>query len=255
MEHASWPILLLFALFAAFVLAMISRARRGVPIFLRRIAGLEVIDDAIGRATEQDRPIMFNPGLDDLGVQLFCSMAVMGYIVRKAARLSMPVYVPISKPLSYAIAEEYWKDAYAAVHREGTFAVEDCIRYLSGDQNAFGMSTAGWIKRDRVGANFLFGGYGFEAMIIAEAGQQAGAIQVACTHSFFQVPFFVVACDYTVFGEEFYAAGAYFSRDPVLTGSLAGQDLCKLVILLIILAGIVSVTVFQADWLSLLLTW
>ncbi|MCX7847738.1 MAG: hypothetical protein N2595_06905 [bacterium] len=255
MEHATLPILVLFGLFALFVLALIARARRGRPVFLRRIAGLEVIDDAIGRATEQDRPIMFNPGLDDLGVQLFCSMAVMGYVVRKAARLSMPVYVPIARPLSYAIAEEYWKDGYAAMQREGSFAVEECIRYLSGDQNAFGMATAGWIKRERVGANFLFGGYGFEAMIIAEAGQQAGAIQVACTHSFFQVPFFVVTCDYTVFGEEFYAAGAYFSRDPVLTGTLAGQDYCKLVILVLILVGVVGVTLLQQDWVGLVLMW
>lgn len=255
MEHATLPVLILFALFAAFLLLMIGRARRGRPVFLRRISGLEVIDEAIGRAAEEDRPIMFNPGLDDLGVQLFCSMAVMGYIVRKAAQVSMPVHVPIAKPLSYAIAEEYWKDAYAAVEGEVGFAVEECIRYLSGDQNAFGMATAGWIKRERIGANFLFGSYGFEAMIIAEAGQQAGAMQVACTHSFFQVPFFVVTCDYTVFGEEFYAAGAYFSRDPVLTGSLAGQDYCKLVLLMLILVGVLAVTVLQHDWISLILLW
>jgi len=126
---------------------------------------------------------------------------------------------------------------------------------LSGDQNAFGMSCAGWIKRERIGANFLFGSYGFEAMIIAEAGQQAGAIQVACTPTFFQVPFFIVTCDYTVFGEEFYAAGAYFSHDPVLTGSLAGQDWCKLVVLGLIVAGILVFTLTQQNLLAHLLLW
>jgi hypothetical protein len=253
MEHASGPVLLFFALFAAFILLNIERARRGARIFLRRIAGLEVIDDAIGRATEQDRPIMFNAGLDDLSVNLFCSLSVLGYIARRAAKLSMPVYLPISKPLAYAIAEEYWRDGYEAMGRGGLFAVEDSIRYLSGDQNAFGMACAGWIKRDHIGANFLFGSYGFEAMIIAEAGQQAGAIQVACTPSFFQVPFFIVTCDYTVFGEEFYAAGAYFSHDPVLIGSLAGQDWCKLAALALIVVGIALFTLLQQNILAALL--
>jgi len=255
MEHASAPVIILFVLFAAFILLQIHRARHGAHIFLRRIAGLEVIDDAIGRATEQDRPIMFNPGRDDLSVNLFCSLSVLGYVTRKAAKLNMPVNVPVSMPLAYAMAEEYWKDAYDAMGRGGMFAVEDNIRYLSGDQNAFGMSCAGWIKRERIGANLLFGSYGFEAMIIAEAGQQAGAIQVACTPTFFQVPFFIVTCDYTVFGEEFYAAGAYFSHDPVLTGSLAGQDWCKLVVLGLIVAGILVFTLTQQNLLANLLLW
>jgi hypothetical protein len=112
---------------------------------------------------------------------------------------------------------------------------------------------AGWIKRERVGANFLIGVYGFESLVIAEAGQQAGAVQIACTPSFFQVPFFLVSCDYTVFGEEYYAAGAYFSRDPVLTGSLVAQDWAKLALLILIVAGVILLTFFQTNWLSALL--
>ena len=255
MGHATLPILILLGLFSAFILIQIFRARGGKKIFLRRIAGLEVIDDAIGRATEQDRPIMFNPGLDDLGVYLFCSLSVMGHVVKKAAKLSMPVHVPIFAPLAYAMAEEYWKDGYAAVGQEGLFPVDECIRYMSNNQAAYGAGISGWIRRENIGANFIFGTYGFEAMVIAEAGQQSGAMQVACTPSFYQVPFFIVACDYTVFGEEFFAAGAYFSKDPVLTGSLAGQDLTKLVLLVLILLGSACITLFQQDWMTLVLTW
>jgi hypothetical protein len=255
MEHATFPIIILLVLFSAFILYQIFRARRGKPVFLRRIAGLEVIDDAVGRATEQDRPIMFNPGFDGLSINLFCSLAVMGHIVRKASKLYMPVFVPIAQPLAYAMAEEYWKDGYAMSDREGIFQVDECIRYMSNNQSAMGAGIAGWIKREHVGANFLFGTYGFEAMFIAEAGQQAGAIQVACTPSFYQVPFFVVSCDYTVFGEEFFAAGAYFGKDPVLTGSLVGQDWAKLVLLILILLGTLILTLVQQDLLRLMLSW
>jgi len=255
MEHATLPILILFFLFAAFILSQILRAKRGAVINLRRIAGLEVVEDAVGRATEQDRPIMFNPGFQGLSVELFCSLAVMNHVVKKAAKLSMPVYVPIADPLAYAMAEEFWKDGYAAANAEGMFPPEECIRYLSNNQSAYAAGIAGWMKRDNVGAQFLFGTYGYEAMILAEAGQQAGAIQVACTVSFYQVPFFIVSCDYTVFGEEFYAAGAYFSKDPVLTGSLVGQDWSKLVVLLLILIGCLLYTLLNQDVLKLLISW
>jgi hypothetical protein len=89
--------------------------------------------------------------------------------------------------------------------------------------------------------------------VLAEAGQQTGAVQIACTPSIYQVPFFMVSCDYTVFGEEFYAAGAYFSRDPVLTGSLVGQDWAKMLLLVIMLIGILCFTIFQQDWITPLL--
>ncbi len=253
MEHATLPILVLLVLFSAFILYNIRRVREGRDIFLRRIAGLEVIDEVIGQAAEQDRPILFNPGMQGLGVDLFCSLAVMGYVVRRAGKLSMQVNVPVSDPLAYAMAEEYWKDGYAAVGKEGLFPVEDHLRYMTDNQSAYAAGVAGWIKRDNVAASFLFGNYGYEALVLAEAGQQTGAVQIACTPSFFQVPFFMVSCDYTVFGEEFYAAGAYFSRDPVLTGSLVGQDWAKLLLLIVIVLGILSLTIFQQDWITSLL--
>lgn len=253
MEHATGLIVILLVLFAAFVFYNIHRVRKGREVYLRRISGLEVIDDVIGQATEQDRPIMFNSGMQTIGVDLFCSLAVMSYVVQRAGKLSMPVMSPVADPLAYAMAEEYWKDGYAATGKEGLFPVEDHLRYMTDNQSAYAAGVAGWIKRDRVAASFLFGNYGYEALILAETGQQVGAVQIACTPSIFQVPFFLVSCDYTVFGEEFYAAGAYFGRDPVLTGSLVGQDWFKLLLLVLIVIGIVLSTVFQQDILASLL--
>ena len=38
----------------------------GIPLKLRKIAGLEAVDEAVGRATEMGRPIMFVPGILDM---------------------------------------------------------------------------------------------------------------------------------------------------------------------------------------------
>jgi len=53
------------------------------------------------------------------------------------------------------------------------------------------------------------------------------------------LPFFVAACDYTLIGEELFAASAYLSHEPRLLGSLKGQDLGKMVIILALIAGFV----------------
>ena len=61
-----------------------------------------------------------------------------------------------------------------------------------------------------------------------------------------QIPFFVVACDYTLIGEELYAASAYLGREPILLGTLKAQDYTKAIFLILmgigVLAGILNFT-------------
>ncbi len=54
-----------------------------------------------------------------------------------------------------------------------------------------------------------------------------------------QLPFFIAACDYTLMGEELYAASAYLSKEPLMLGSLKGQDLIKIVLVGCIVIGVI----------------
>jgi hypothetical protein len=47
----------------------------------------------------------------------------------------------------------------------------------------------------------------------------------------------VTTCDYTLIGEELYAASAYLSREPVLVGTLRGQDFGKALIMAVLVLG------------------
>ena len=62
-----------------------------------------------------------------------------------------------------------------------------------------------------------------------------------------QIPFFITTCDFTVIGEEVFAAGAYLSRDPVQRGSLRGQDIAKMLLLLFVVIGILTTTFDPLD--------
>ena len=92
-----------------------------------------------------------------------------------------------------------------------------------------------------------------ESLLLAETGSTTGAIQIAGTDAYTQLPFFVTTCDYTLMGEELYAASAYLSREPRLLGSLKGQDVGKLVLILGILLGTLLATA-QMPFLTHLFT-
>tara|TARA_X000001036_G_C20221938_1_gene620172 strand:- start:312 stop:629 length:318 start_codon:yes stop_codon:yes gene_type:complete len=77
-----------------------------------------------------------------------------------------------------------------------------------------------------------------ESLILAETGNSIGAIQIAGTASPTQIPFFVTSCDYTLIGEEFFAASAYLSEKPELVGGVKGQDMIKLIIISLIVGGV-----------------
>ena len=76
-----------------------------------------------------------------------------------------------------------------------------------------------------------------ESLLLAEVGATTGAIQIAGTDIEHQLPFFFTACDYTLIGEELYAAGAYLSKDPMLLSALKVQDFGKLMVMVSVLAG------------------
>jgi hypothetical protein len=110
---------------------------------------------------------------------------------------------------------------------------------MTTDQFGYVAGVDGIMMRDRPAANFYLGAFYAESLIFAETGYTTGAIQIAGTAEVDQLPFFVVACDYTLIGEELYAAGATLSDDPVQIGSIRGQDIAKAIFIIMIIVGVI----------------
>jgi hypothetical protein len=91
--------------------------------------------------------------------------------------------------------------------------------------------------REKPAANVYMGMFYAESLLLAETGFLHGAIQVAGTARFEQIPFFVVACDYTIMGEEYFAVTAYLTREPSLLGSIRAGDVVKYAALVLIVIG------------------
>jgi hypothetical protein len=229
---------------------MIFLARRGKTLYIRKIAGLSAIDEAVGRATEMGRPILFSPGLDTLSIQTLQALSILRHVTKIAAKYRSRVIVPTADSVVNTIAEEISREAYASEGVPEQFNQDD-VRFLSDNQFAYAAGAVGILNRERVASNLMFGYFAAESLILAETGHQVGAVQVAGTTQIEQIPFFITTCDYTIIGDEFYAASAYLSREPTLLGSLVGQDLAKGVILLIIGAGITTATLLAVLQLAL----
>jgi len=230
---------------AAFILLYISKARAGQKLFIRRIAGLEAVQEAVGRATEMGKPVLFVPGIADIDdIQTIASVTILGRVATMIAEYDAELLVPCSRSLVMATAQEVVKEAYLEAGRPDAYKREN-IRYLTDDQFGYVAGVDGIMVREKPAANFYLGTFYAESLILAETGHSIGAIQIAGTAMPSQLPFFIAACDYTLIGEELFAASAYLSREPRLLGSLLGQDWGKVLILASIVLGAITAFVAQ----------
>lgn len=235
--------LLILVLFCGSVMAFIAVARRGVTLKVRKIAGLEAIDEAVGRATEMGRSCLFVPGIGDMNdMQTIAGMSILARVAKTAAEYNAKIEVPTSHSLVMTAGQETVQAAFLAAGRPDAYNA-DTIYYVTDEQFGYVAHIQGQMVREKPAACFYMGSFFAESLILAEAGNGIGAIQIAGTAQPAQLPFFVAACDYTLIGEEFFAASAYLSGEPGQIGSLKGQDVGKLIVAAGIIAGVIGETI------------
>jgi len=232
-------ILVAVILFVGAVLWLVVRARRGAKLFIRKIAGLEAVEEAVGRATEMGRPILYVPGLDPMDeVATVAAIDILGQVAKKAAEYETKLVVPNRDPIVMAVAQQVVRESYSAVGKPHLYREEN-IFYVTYSQFGFAAAVAGLMIRERPATNFFIGHFYAESLVLAETGNATGAIQIAGTDSDAQLPFFITSCDYTLIGEELYAGSVYLSKQPLLLGALKSQDYAKVLLIAAMVAGIV----------------
>ena len=234
---ARLDVLVIMLLVCGAIVGFVVAARRGRRFWVRRIPALDAVDEAVGRATEMGQPCLFVPGILDMdNIQTIASMTLLGHVAARSADYRSELEVPTSKSLVMTAARESVEAAYLTAGRSESFN-PDAISYVTDEQFGYVASLSGWMVREEPAACFYLGAFFAESLILAETGNAVGAVQMAGTAEPSQLPFFVAACDYTLIGEEFFAASAYLSGDPDQLGSLKGQDAAKLLAVGLIVLG------------------
>ncbi len=251
---SSQSVNLAFALvFAAAVVGLLVYVRRRRDVFVRKIAGLEAVDEAIGRATEMGKPALFVHGLSGVSdIAVLASINILARLARQVAEYDSDLLVANNNPIVYSLSQEVVQEGYTAAGRPDAFRPGN-VMMLAPEQFPYVAAVTGIMSRRRPAANFFMGYFFAEALILAEVGAGTGAIQIAATDSFTQIPFFITTCDYTLMGEELYAAAAYLSRNVRMLATLKAQDFGKAILLTSLPLGLLLSNLGK-NWIQVLFT-
>jgi len=234
----------------------IRRAKGGNISPVRRLAGIDAITEAVGRAVEMGRPVFCSHGISDMrnataGPQTIAGLSILSFVAKQCVDLGARLIVPVRNTEVWPVATDIVETAYKMAGKADEFNVDDVV-YLSGDQFGYASNYLGMMMREKAGANIMVGAYWAESLQLAETGNRVGAMQVSGTANTHQIAFFVITTDYCLIGEEIFAAGAYVTEDPVFISSIAGQDFGRIVAVALMIVGTVLFT-FGSDIISRLI--
>lgn len=214
--------------------------KQGKTFKIRTLPAIQAIPEAVGRAAEMGQPVMWTPGIagsldnSSQGPQTLAAISILEYVTEEAVKAGVKIAALCPLPDAIPLVEETMRTAYMSQGKPEEFDPES-IRFFSG-QSAYMTGTLGYLQRERPASTILVGGFYYESVILAEGGNTIGAMQIGGTNNTHQMPFLVATCDYMLLAEELFAAGAAISGNPDMLGSIKGEDMIKL--LLIIVTGI-----------------
>lgn len=237
----TFPFLVLIGAFIVMYYEM-RRATKGKELpYIRKVAGLDAIEESVERSSEMNRPIIAGYGLGVFDTSTISALSITGYVARAAARTRAEIYVPsggdTGTSIVYPQAVETVRNAFDNEGRLEDYKAQNVI-FLSESQFAWATAQIGMIHEKNVGAAVFTGVYGPEVAALAEEAKDVGAIVIVSGDV---RSLAVTACiaDYILIGEEQYAAGAYLSKDPVQIGSIIGQDWGKVFAVALTIIGVI----------------
>lgn len=226
---------------------------------MRRVAGLDAIEEAVGRSAEMGRPVVCSYGIawDGFDYWTVAALAVLGYVARLCARTGTRLIVPTGGSdgslIVRPVAVETVRTAYLLEGKEEEFDEKD-LPFLSGQQYAYTGGYIGILQRARPGAVIMLGSHYSEAMNITETANAVGALTITTGCYASNLACLACASDYILIGEEGTAAGAYLSEDPAQRASFRAQDIYKWIALAFLILGLIAINAGSDFFVRLLAT-
>jgi len=226
-------------------------------INIRRVPGLDAIEEAVGRSAEMGKPVICSFGIGGFTYWTLAGLAILSHVARLSAKTGTRLIVPTGggdqSLIVRPVAEEIVKTSYTLEGAEDNYNPDD-LPFYSGQQYAYIGGYVGVMQRMRPGSVIMTGSHASEAMNIAETSNAVGAITITSGSYISNVAALACASDYILIGEEAPAAGAYLSEDPSQRASIRVQDLFKWLGIAIIVLGAAARSMGSDFMLRLLAT-
>ncbi len=255
MVEGKQTVFFIFIVFLSIVVYFMKRAAGGKVYYIRRIPGLDAIEEAVGRATELGRPVLYVPGRTEIttagAAQNLAGLEILGHVARLTAKYDTELKVAIAAANVYPVADAVVRQSYLEEGRPEVVKSET-VQFVSSQQFAFVAGCLTIMNQDKTASVIMVGEFQAESMMLSEAAAMVGAVTIAGTARAMQVPFFAASCDYTLIGEEIFAGGAYLSKDPEKVANLAAQDYGKVFAFIFIVLGALLATMGNMQLVELL---
>lgn len=258
-----WPIqegkIVALILFVLVFLITVYYMTGGRKPFVRRVPGLDAIEDAIGRSTEMGKSVVMSYGWCFGGFDYWtiAGLNILQYVssicVKNDTKMVVPTGGSQGSFIVRPVAVDLVKTTFES-QGKGELFDENNMPFLSGSQFAMGTGFCGILLKERPGSMILTGGSAADAMMVAEVSNQVGAITITSPTYISNVAALACASDYVLIGEETPAAGAYLSQDSAQLASLRTQDLLKFFSIAVVLIGSVLVVAGSNFFIQLLST-
>jgi hypothetical protein len=215
---------------------------------IRNFPAIEAIKEGVGRATETNRPVVFNNGWGgiisaEFSIQTLAGIDILSYVASQTAKTNTKLLVPVYQGATYPLVMNTVYQAYLLAGETEAYKQSVDIRYISDEQWPWISAVMGLLRREKPATNILMGFFWGEALLQTESGHLSGAIQIGGTAQMDAIPYFAATVDYFLIGEELYAAAAYVSGDPLQMSTIFAEDLVKGIVLALLIIGALLMSV------------
>ena len=92
-EHANVVIYILSFLLLFPLAYYIKLAAKNKNLYVRRIPGVDAIDEVLGKSVEQGRPLVFTTGMTSVSPVLYACLGVLFYVAKRNATYKNNLYI------------------------------------------------------------------------------------------------------------------------------------------------------------------
>jgi hypothetical protein len=211
----------------------------GKPPQIRRLAGIDAMDEGIGIAVETGKKV--HCGLTHIvltGEYTAYSLpgvTIAGLFARKAAKAGVPALFTMDSMPSFTLVEGVIRDSYAAEGKLDLYENPDMcsVRVYAG---AYDLVVANILQRENIGASVLTGEIGKVILQVGEAHRVANVFSILGAPLIDKLEWGVSTFDYVLMLTETYAAGAWVTGDKIQLGSILGSDFVTWVMVILAVA-------------------
>lgn len=228
-------------------------ARKGRIWTIRPLEAIEAIQEGIGRAAEMNRPVLMFPGIGNLqNVQTIAGLTMLGEVVERGARVNVPVNTIPSYTEIVTASEAIVRDAYNRAGKPELYQIGKYVKWFGADQFVYAVGGAGYILAEKPAMVVFLGYFLADVLVTGEAGSRVGALQIGGTGDQNAISLMAIVCDYILIGEEIYAASASITGDKFQIATIAGQDWLKILMILLMVVGVLSLAAGFSGILNLM---